>query len=77
MANFKFALSKLVSNDLSIKLESHELPEWKGRIRFAAQLSYLAKPMNKGNSFKGWDSPISTIIFLSVSTILSWESTSQ
>ena len=55
MATFKFPLSKIVvgSNDLSIKLQSYELPDWKGRIRFAAQLRYLAKPINKGKYLQG------------------------
>ncbi len=49
MATFKYPLSKLVqSEDLTLKLQTHELPEWKGRINFAAQLKYLAKPPNKG-----------------------------
>jgi hypothetical protein len=52
MATFKFPLSKLVQcEDLTIKLQSHELPDWKGRIRFAAQLRYLEKPPEKSNSF--------------------------
>jgi len=49
MATFKYPLSKLVqSDDLTLKLQTHELPEWKGRIIFAAQLKYLAKPPNTG-----------------------------
>ena len=56
MATFKFPLSKLVqSEDLTIKLQSHELPDWKGRIRFAAQLRYLQKPPEKSKSFACWD----------------------
>ena len=53
MATFKYPLSKLLkSEDLTLKLQTHELPDWKGRIRFAAELKYLAKPPNKGKTNK-------------------------
>jgi hypothetical protein len=48
LGKFEFPLSKLFDSDsLGISLQSHELPEWKGRIRFAAQLKYLnPRPRN-------------------------------
>ena len=48
MAAFDFPISKIAESEgLKVELQSFELPEWKGRIRFAAQLKFLKKPVEK------------------------------
>ena len=48
MATFEFPISKIMESDsMKVELQSYELPDWKGRIRFAAQLKFLKKPVEK------------------------------
>ena len=53
MASFDFPLSKVIeAEDLTVKLQSFELPDWKGRVRFAAQIKFLQRPVEKSEIYQ-------------------------